>query len=71
MELLEQMYLALKSVPCRCKYKRVGSVPLWAKNEATGAVGRILEEQCSLCAAIDRYEAEVLNTHLNTKGEAT
>jgi hypothetical protein len=59
MTLIEQMYLALKSVGCRCEYARIAGVPVWAKAGEAG-IARTRLSQCSLCAARERYEREVL-----------
>jgi len=50
MTLLEQLYAALQSSPCRCVYERSKGRPVFVKGE------RVLEKRCSRCAAIAAYQ---------------
>jgi hypothetical protein len=58
MELVEQLYLALKSYPCRCQYQRTRDQKwVWAPGPS-GELERVLEVKCSMHLAIERYELE-------------
>ena len=58
MELIEQLYLALKSYPCRCQYARTKDQKWIWKLGASGELERVLEVQCSKCRAEERYKLE-------------
>jgi hypothetical protein len=52
-KLQDQLYASLIVYPCRCAYVRTANgQPLFKAGE------RVLEKQCSRCAAIAEYEME-------------
>jgi hypothetical protein len=62
MDLTEALYRALKSYPCRCAYKRTKDQKwIWELPPGGGELSRVLEQQCTRCVAIERYELEVNN----------
>lgn len=61
MDITEQLYRALKRMPCSCAYKRNPEGKwMWAIPAGGGQLSRILEMKCAKCAACERYEREVL-----------
>ena len=51
MTLEEQLYIALRSSPCRCTYT-------WRKPDAGNQGDRERTHHCSRCRALERYEQE-------------
>lgn len=56
-DLETMLYTSLRAYPCRCMYKRTPSgQPVFDTTVFTEG-GRVLERQCSRCAAVASYES--------------
>jgi hypothetical protein len=62
MTLLEQLYLALRSMPCRCQLPRSKDGRVLYETESGE---RRVQSTCSRCKAIERYERETRDQKVN------